>query len=162
MKSLVLMRHSYASSNNPAFSDRERPLTDEGRAIAQTTAELLTGWNIDRIVCSSAVRTVETAEIIAAATNTPVHALDALYLAVSTAYRDVPVSLADDNENVILVVGHNPGIASLIMSWTKHPLPVAPCTVARFTLPAKNWIDIRNSPPELTDYISDGQRQTLP
>lgn len=163
MKSLLLMRHSYAVSDNPAFHDRERPLTDHGRDMAVKTGALLKSQAISRIIFSSAVRTTETAELIAAACDiSETHAVDSLYLAGSVAYRDAAAACGTDSDSAILVVGHNPGIASLIASWAGDHLPVTPCTVACFDIPVHDWRELPHAVPKLVEFISEGKRQTLP
>jgi len=164
MKTLVLMRHSHAASENSAWSDYERPLTGSGRLLASRTGKLLTEYNIDRIICSSAVRTVETAELVATACGasaTP-EANDSLYLAGPATYPGVASELAVQDNNVLLMIGHNPGIANLVMSWAEESFAMTPASVAVFELNIDDWAEVSvrgkiNS--SLGACFSDGTRQ---
>lgn len=164
MKTLVLMRHSHASSENSAWSDHERPLTASGRLLASQTGKLLTEYNIDRIICSSAVRTVETAELVATACGasaTP-EANDSLYLADPATYPGVASELAVQDDNVLLMIGHNPGIANLVASWAKESFAMMPASVAIFELTIDDWSEMSfkgENNKELGAYYSGGARQ---
>jgi len=164
MKTLVLMRHSHASFENSAWSDHERPLTESGRHLASQTGRLLTVYDIDRIICSSAVRTVETAELVATAcgVKTTPEAIDSLYLAEPTTYPGVASELAVRDDNVLLMIGHNPGIANLVMSWAEESFAMMPASVAIFELNIDDWTDITARDkfnPSLRAYFSGGIKQ---
>ncbi len=164
MKTLVLMRHSHASFDNSAWSDHERPLTGPGRHLASQTGKLLTDYRIDRILCSSAVRTVETAELVATAcgANTTPESINSLYLAGAATYPGVASELAVHGNEVLLMIGHNPGIANLVMSWAEESFAMMPASVAIFELNIDDWTDIaaRNRfKPELRAWFSGGTRQ---
>lgn len=158
MKTLLLMRHSTAASDNPAWTDRDRPLKPEGRELARATAEQLRSVAIDCIVSSSAARAAETSEIIASenAIENLLH-LDELYLAHPGKYRDAAIAHARPEDDTVLVVGHNPGIASLIYNWATTDTHVTPGTVARFEFATDDWNRVAETSPTLVSIISNGQ-----
>ncbi|MCP4174256.1 MAG: hypothetical protein GY758_26190 [Fuerstiella sp.] len=164
MKTLALMRHSHASSENSAWSDHERPLTSSGRSLASQTGKLLMEYNIDRIICSSAVRALETAELVAEACGgcaTP-EADDSLYLADPATYPSVASKLAARDDNVLLMIGHNPGIANLVMWWAQESFAMMPASVAVFELNIDDWAEVAardKIKPTLGAYVSGGIRQ---
>ena len=163
MKTLILMRHSHAVSNNPAYSDFDRPLTNEGRSLAKQTANLMKEWNLDRIVCSSAARTIEPAEEIAASQAAADKLTDStqLYLASPNDYVSAACDLATPNSKVVLIVGHNPGIASLICKWADDYLPIPPATFAVFQLAITDWQQLvtqEHLTKELVGFVSNGVR----
>ena len=164
MKTILLMRHSHAVSNNPAFSDHERPLTDNGRNLAAKTAELLAQTPVDRIICSSATRAVETASIVlnACQNSRPLDIRNDLYLAPSETYPRVAAELGTPAENAILFVGHNPGLALQIGKWAETSLAIPPACVAIFDTNIDDWNDLTKSTlysVKLTALISDGLRR---
>ena len=163
MKTLLLMRHSYAASDNPALSDRERPLTSQGRTLAESTAQLLQDVAPDCIVYSQAVRTSETAALITAGcSHSPrMHPIDALYLAPAVAYRDTVARLARPSDNIVMVIGHNPGMATLVNSWTQEAVTMTPASVAIFQVDVHDWhrLTDEHTVPKLTGFISEGVRQ---
>lgn len=157
------MRHSHAVSNNPAFADYERPLTEPGRVLAVTTSDLLAEWPVDEIICSSATRAVETANIVASNFDPPVSSQSTkeLYLASPASYSAVVSSISQASSNCVAMVGHNPGIASLICSWANDSLSISPATVAVFQLAIDDWKQLSNNQEvakELTAFISNGVR----
>ena len=163
MKTLILMRHSHAASDNPAYTDHDRPLTHEGRTLATTTSKLLTNWPIDEIICSSATRTMETADLLASELSSPLtpHTRKELYLAPPGAYSTAALSIPNISSECIAIIGHNPGIASLICTWANDSLPVSPATVAVFELAIDDWKELSNSSEvtkQLTGLISNGVR----
>jgi broad specificity phosphatase PhoE len=69
---LYLMRHaevSYFADDGVPVDPREVPLTQEGVAQARAVAEALRGIELDRVLCSGLLRTLETASIVAPATE---------------------------------------------------------------------------------------------
>ncbi|MEZ6131959.1 MAG: histidine phosphatase family protein [Planctomycetaceae bacterium] len=163
MKTIALMRHSHAVSDNSAWSDYERPLSAKGRELALATADLLKDLRPDRIICSSAERTLETSQIVARATESDGRVLshEALYLAPA----DVYVAAARDDltaeDNTVLIVGHNPGIAGLMCNWAQESLSVSPATVAIFRFHSDDWQALHRVSHEILEWtglISNGIR----
>ncbi|MEZ6062614.1 MAG: histidine phosphatase family protein [Planctomycetaceae bacterium] len=166
MKTLMLMRHSHAVSNNPAYSDHDRPLTTAGRTLAESTATLLKSEGLvpDCIVCSSAARTVETAQLVASTTGSPAepHCTQTLYLAKAQAYPTAVRQSAKSTDNVVLALGHNPGVASLVNAWSDEFLSFTPASVAIFSLCIDDWSQLAeglSEPPVLKGFITEGRRQ---
>ncbi|APZ91376.1 SixA phosphatase family protein [Fuerstiella marisgermanici] len=162
-KHLILMRHSYAASNNPAWSDHERPLTERGRQLATSTAAMLSDFRIDRIVHSDAVRTTQTAELIkkACGHDPPLYAAAQLYHASASENLNEAVQNASADDDGIMVVGHNPGMAGLIYSLSHESLPISPGSVAIFRLNGNDWKLLQDGSEAvtLTTFISGGVRQ---
>jgi phosphohistidine phosphatase len=123
MKYLWLLRHGKAVADAPG-GDRERPLAARGRSDATTLGRRLDAgqgvFGLDKvpvpqvIVCSSAVRTRQTAELVngAMADRLPLDAFRSLYGA-STATTLRVVRELDDEVDSALVVGHNPTMYQL-------------------------------------------------
>ena len=157
MQRLLLMRHSYAASG---YTDEERPLTERGRTVATQTGTLLSENPPDLILASTAVRATETAELVQLELpNAPeIQLLDRLYLAPPIAYFEAAMEFESAAES-ILVVGHNPGMASLINSWNDSILSVSPACVAVFVVPEASWsLDATDALPRLVEYYSEGVR----
>lgn len=104
---LFLMRHGQAGF---ARSDRERPLTPEGQAQASRIGRLLAGRGIERVLCSPAVRTRQTA--LGLRLDAPITVVDPLYNCsvsrILTALARLP-----EYTSVAMVVAHYPGIPAL-------------------------------------------------
>jgi len=125
-KLLWLLRHAKAVTDPPpGGTDHERPLAPRGRRDADALARRL-GPDGDRlglppdampgiVLCSTATRTVQTAERVLAglAPAPPVTYLRSLY---GASHEQVlgELALADDAVGSVMVVGHNPAMHDLI------------------------------------------------
>jgi phosphohistidine phosphatase len=104
---LVLMRHAKSSWGDPAQEDHARPLNARGHDAAPRVGRWLreAGFAPTRALVSDAVRTRETWERLGF-DATPELRPD-LYLAEA----DRILSLAEQAEGSLLILGHNPGMA---------------------------------------------------
>lgn len=146
MKTLILLRHAEALPDTPGNRDFNRQLTESGLNIARKTAVLMREHGLvpDRIVASSAVRTMQTAEQIAETIcpDAGILAVDELYLAPSTVYSEVAAEHGQSVDSVVLIVGHNPGIANLMCIWSQIRLSVPPATLAAFEVDLADWSEV--------------------
>jgi phosphohistidine phosphatase SixA len=132
--------------------------------MATETATTLqnAGFRIDRIIASAAERTRQTADLVAE--TMPLSAerldLDELYLAPAKMFEAALCERSFEDESSVLVVGHNPGIASLICRWADKSLAVHPATVAVFESPADTWLHVRRTKvhvPKLVCLLQEGR-----
>lgn len=111
---LVLVRHSEAASGGSA--DEERELTEDGWAHAREAGRWLRefGIGLDEVFCSSATRARQTCEAIweAGCSEADVRYDSRVYNASAQRLLDV-IRDADTDANVVMVVGHAPGIPYL-------------------------------------------------
>lgn len=122
MTSLHLLRHAKSSWSEPGLADHERPLTRRGRRAAQAIARHLVDANIvpDLVLCSTALRTRQTLDLILPAIKPPKIILDRqLYEASERRLLDYLRELPDGAESVLLI-GHNPGLQALALVLA-HP-----------------------------------------
>lgn len=162
-KTILLMRHSHARADNPAWSDHERPLSRSGQELAQKTAQLLKAYRPGRILSSSAIRTLQTSQIVADILESDLvpESHSSLYLAPPDAYVTLAQQLLTPDDEAVLFVGHNPGIASLMCDWAPGSLSVPPATVAIFQTTMADWAMLnstQDSIPVLSGFISGGIR----
>lgn len=115
MKRLLLVRHGPAAGKAPGGTDRDRPLTPEGRRAVEAIALRLkaVGATADLALCSTARRARETLDILLAERPLPeVELEDALYLAdaksLQRRLRELPTAARS-----VLLVGHNPSLHEL-------------------------------------------------
>lgn len=114
---LLLLRHAKSSWVDPTLPDHDRPLASRGRRDAKRIAKHLAGLEFEPelVLCSSAVRTRETLELVRPALgNSKVLFEDGLYGASSdellARIRDVP-----DAVGSVMLIGHNPGLEQLAL-----------------------------------------------
>jgi len=148
MKTLILMRHAKSGWKDPDLEDRERPLNKRGKKDAPMMGKLLVEKELipQIILSSSAVRARLTAEAVIEATDFKgeVRFLDSLYLGEPGAYLGELQHLPESVERV-LVVGHNPGLESLlqILSGQVESLPTA--AISHLVLPIKAWSELNGA-----------------
>lgn len=125
---VAILRHGKANQQSPTGLDADRPLLDRGIRQARWMGETLAdeGFADARVVCSPAVRTRQTAELIAEALGVEIGEDERLFLngTVQSVF-ELLADLADLSR--VVVVGHNPTL-SLVASTLTHG--VGPCEVS--------------------------------
>jgi phosphohistidine phosphatase len=164
MHQLHLLRHAKSSWNDDA-EDHSRPLNKRGREAAR-----LIGGNLpkvigglDLVLCSSALRTRETAELALAGLKPVPRILyeDGLYLASASTLMQRLCEL-DERSDAVMVIGHNPGLHELAIALAapgsvgfsslangKFPTGVR----ARFVI-GTSWAEIDSTRHRLVDYVT--------
>lgn len=119
MKTVFLLRHAKSSWNQPSLDDFKRPLSPRGRRAASRMGRHLADEGLipHRVLCSGAVRAVETWEIVSRALGgkVPVEFRDEIYHASPDTLIALIRSLPDAWPSVLLV-GHNPTFESVALS----------------------------------------------
>jgi len=148
MKRLILMRHAKSDWSGGPAADIDRPLNARGRAGAETLGVWLRQQALipDQVLCSAAARTVETLDLLAVPEPVSVARLRTLYLASHLAILD---HLRQARGDVVLVLGHNPGIGVaaelLVAAPPDHPrfadYPTGATLVADFEIAAWDEVD---------------------
>ena len=116
MKTLILMRHAKSAWDDPQQKDIDRPLSGRGRKAAPQMGAWLAGagYRPDLVLCSTAQRTRETLELMQGdlPARVPTEFLRTLYMA---APREMltEIGKAPAKAGTVMLLGHNPGIASL-------------------------------------------------
>lgn len=160
---LVVMRHAKSAWHTGA-ADHARPLNERGLRDAPAAGRVLSqlGTPIDRVLCSSALRTRQTWEGAerggAGATEVTHH--DEIYESHPGEILHL-VQQLDDRVGCALVVGHYPGVALLVQGLAEgsdHPgmaqlaekYPTSAISVLRFT---GSWAKLEVGGAELIDFV---------
>jgi phosphohistidine phosphatase len=164
MHLLHLLRHAKSSWKDDV-EDRERPLNRRGREAARLVGQHLpaTAGAIDLVLCSSAVRTRETLDLVLAGFAPRPRCVieDGLYLADRDELIERLQQLAESDFNV-LMIGHNPGIHELAVALAEPDSPHARAltsgkfpTAARVSLCVANrWAALGGTRHRLVDYVT--------
>ncbi len=166
MKTLMLLRHAKSSHANPLKRDRDRSLNDRGRQACATIGRHLREKQLiaDFAMTSSAARAIETLELVyeAAEASCPVTVEEELYLA-EPAVIMAHAQGAPEEATSLMMVGHNPGFASLaFMLGGKAPLPPKLTTyptaaLAVFVFEARHWTDLDPTKARLSHFTTPKQ-----
>lgn len=156
MKSLLLLRHARPSPNSPTGRDFDRTLTDAGREEARRVGQLLRQKEIkpETIISSPAARARETADLAceAAGLSTRTRFAARIYEASLEELLQI-VSEAEDDVETLLLVGHNPGLAELIVHLTGESAAVSPATLARIELDIDAWDKVHHAAGRLAFIV---------
>jgi phosphohistidine phosphatase len=113
MRRLMLLRHAKSDWSSPGMPDRERPLNARGATDARTMSVYLAHHALipDRILCSPAQRTRQTAEAIVQGwpKAAEIAYSDRLYEATPETIISLIRAVAAEVQG-LLVIGHNPGL----------------------------------------------------
>jgi phosphohistidine phosphatase len=167
MKSLYLMRHAKSDWQDPRLDDFDRPLSARGARAAPRMGRYLRE-NLetpDHILCSTAKRAALTWQLTIEAfeVDIPVTWSDDLYLATPVELTKAVNTLAPPAANVVLLIGHNPGLERLAvilagsgsrpdaLGHLKAKFPTA--AVAVFECDVLAWTDLRPGRGRLTGFI---------
>ncbi|MDF1587159.1 SixA phosphatase family protein [Marinimicrococcus flavescens] len=116
MHELLLLRHAKSRWDEPEAGDHDRDLTSRGERAAAAIGKFLRKSDLvpDLVLCSSARRARRTWQLVAEALrhDPPLKELRSLYLATPGRLLEI-VRRQNPAVRRLLLVGHNPGMASL-------------------------------------------------
>lgn len=155
MKYLTVIRHAKSSWDQPGLADHDRALNERGRKAAAAVATFLDKTYLgggdgapllpkpDRLVSSTALRALSTAQIMreAVGLSTEQLLLDSrLYLAEAGTIMNVVRDLDESWKHVVLY-GHNPGMhefAERILARA-HVAKMPTCSTVIMAIPTEFW-----------------------
>ncbi len=146
MKTLLILRHAKSSWDNLQMSDFERPLNARGLEAAPFIGKIIYDKKLqpDLVLSSPAKRAKQTAILIkqSAQISANIKYEQKIYEASPLILVEI-ISEIDDNFALILLVGHNPGLESLvrILAGQLQPMPTA--ALAKINLNIEKWADIK-------------------
>lgn len=123
---LLLLRHAKSDWSSGVRSDHARPLNARGQAAAPRMGRFLReqGLQPHRTLCSTATRTRETWALLSAQWDQAGSCSfeEAIYEASPHSLRQL-ISQALAPQQRLLLIGHNPGLQSLLHQLLAQPLP---------------------------------------
>ena len=148
MKTLYVLRHAKSSWENHRQTDFERCLNERGLMDAPRIGKLMSRQNFipELIISSPATRAKLTAEIVKDAANfqIEIHFDRRIYEATSENLFEVISGVPHEIEGLLLV-GHNPGLETLVGSLTGefHSMPTA--ALAVIDIATEEWKEINST-----------------
>ena len=170
MKYLTLIRHAKSSWEQTGAADHDRPLNERGRLAAPAVGTFLYRTYFgggqsppllpqpDRLVTSTALRALSTAQIMREVMHLPPEVLlldSKLYLAEAGRILET-VSGLDERWQHVMLFGHNPGMhefAERILARAHVP-KMPTCTVVLLGLPSEYWGLVDWGEAQLIGYVT--------
>jgi phosphohistidine phosphatase len=154
MKTLLLMRHAKSSWDNDRLPDHERPLNERGRRDAPVMGSRLAGslYVPDRILCSTAIRARQTAELVVDALQfgQPLDVREGIYHATPAGILSAIAEAG--RAKTLLVIGHNPGMGELVGRLTDFEDSMPTAAIALIELPISDWSEATSATGRLIDF----------
>ena len=143
MKTIYLVRHSYASKNFQG-RDYDRPLKTKGIEVAKFIGEELHKNHIhpDFIIASEAVRTFETANILSDEVGYPENKVitDKKLYEANEADMLNKINRIDNKYQTVFMVGHNPTISGMVSYLSgESPIILSPGSVIGISFDLNQW-----------------------
>lgn len=131
MKRIILLRHAKTEPYGYDKDDFQRNLTERGIADAHIITKAISkkGYRVDTIIASPANRAKQTAELFAEdfqIEKEQVHYYPEIYDGITTQEMLSLLAKADEQEQTLLFVGHNPDISRFAYRLTlkfEHYVP---------------------------------------
>jgi phosphohistidine phosphatase len=158
------MRHAKSSWKDKDVKDRKRSLSKRGKRNAPQMGELIKEKELvpQIILSSDAVRAHQTVELLSGTSgfSGKVQYDDDLYMAEADEYLDSLRKVSDDFERV-MIVGHNPGLESLLPLLTGRVESLPTAAIAHLTLPIDHWKELsKKTKAELVEIWKPKELET--
>ena len=157
MRILYLLRHAKSSWNDNTLRDFDRPLKKRGREAADRIGQRLVEENLSSplVICSPAVRTRETAAIVLKSAKLQLEPQfdDRIYEVSLRELVQIVSEIPEDNE-VAIMIGHNPGFEELLAFLTGEQRRMPTCALAKIRFGDVNWRDVRAGAGSLEWFIA--------
>ncbi len=165
MRTIAILRHAKSSWAEPGAGDFDRPLNDRGRLAAERVGRELKqrGVRFDHVLASPATRVRETLErLVEGYGDFPEIRFDDSLYGATEGHLLASIRALPDDVRAPLIVGHNPGLHSLVLTLTtddeeqlrsriaaKYPT----AAFAAVELPVLRWKEVQRGAGRLRDLI---------
>jgi phosphohistidine phosphatase len=164
MKTLYILRHAKSSWKDPKLPDFERPLNRRGQRAAETLGQHFRNEEIvpDLVLCSPAIRTRETIEIIVktAKWRTEVRYDERIYEAGAMRLFEV-VSQIENDRKIALLVGHNPGLEELLQLLTGNIEQMPTGALAELAIKTSKWSEALQKKAVLKSFVKPKELERI-
>jgi phosphohistidine phosphatase len=146
MKTLLLLRHAKSSWKDTNVKDFDRPLNHRGLKAAPAVGRLIRKRKLEpEIVLSSpAERARQTTQLVidAAGIKTELRYDERIYEAPGARLFEIVMQIEDDAD-MALLVGHNPGLEELLERLTGEARSLPTASLVCIELEIEKWIKLR-------------------
>ncbi|KJV56746.1 histidine phosphatase super family protein [Orientia chuto str. Dubai] len=143
MKQTLLMRHGDAQYHIKDFS---RPLSKLGKQAVTKAAYFLHKFNIEKVLCSPSIRTLETLNIIKTAMSIEINntIIDKLYQSNAENIINIVQQQPDDIQT-LLIIGHQPSLCeflNLTVAQNDINLKLLPACIVAIQYVTTSWVTL--------------------
>ncbi len=145
MKTLLILRHAKSSWKDPELPDHDRPLNKRGKQDAPQIGRLIRDRGLvpDLILCSTAKRARSTCELVVKECGFEGKIRYESELYTFDAQADLQIlKHTADKHNIVMLVGHNPGLEELLHILTGENHTLSTAALAQVILTISNWSEI--------------------
>jgi phosphohistidine phosphatase len=146
MKTLLLLRHAKSSWKDGAEKDFDRPLNQRGLKAAPAIGRMISKRKLkpDLVLSSPAERARQTTQLViaAAAMKTELRYDERIYEATGARLFEIVTQIEDD-ANLAMLVGHNPGLEELLEMLTGEAHRLATAALVCIELDIDKWSKCR-------------------
>jgi phosphohistidine phosphatase len=145
MRTLLLLRHAKSSWKDASLQDFDRPLNIRGKSAAKLVGRFIRRQKLkpDLVLSSPAMRARETIDsVLESSGRSPeVRYDERIYEAGPLRLLEV-ISQVEEQLQVVLLVGHNPGLEELLelLTGQRERLPTA--ALAKITIETDEWTKV--------------------
>ena len=155
-KKLYLVRHAKSDWSHTGLSDFDRPLNERGIRNAPFMAEQFAegGRTIDFILTSPANRAITTAGYFKRRLGMRDNQWDTerkIYEADTARLLGI-INRLDDKHNAVMLVGHNPGLSSMVQMLTGEWVVMSTCSIAEIEIPFDSWSMVSEGSGKLLSF----------
>ena len=145
MRTLLLLRHAKSSRSDRAIADLDRPLNARGRRDAPRVGRVIADLDPapEFILCSPALRTRQTLTLAqeSGPLGAPTRFDEGVYEATPGRLLSL-IHETPDDVGVLLIVGHNPGMAGLVGLLTGAAEDMPTGALARLEFDTSRWAGV--------------------
>ncbi len=156
-KQLLIMRHAKADRDEMRWKDYDRPLNERGLLDAPAMGRWLVQqqFKFDQIIASPAVRTKDTARLVAEQLHysNPIETPMSLYEGSNREYI-AQIGLCPASVGSILIVGHNPALEQLVERLSGEWITLKTSGVAYLRYSGSDWSEIKSESLEFVETWS--------
>jgi phosphohistidine phosphatase len=156
VKRLWILRHVKSSWDHPGLADHDRPLAPRGEKAGRRIARWAEANDVrpDLVICSSAVRTQATLDLVRPGLGDPEERVDRrLYHASVDDVLEL-VAAEDDALAGILLIGHNPTLHELAATLAPPGPDAFPTgALAGLRLEIGSWSELRPACGRIDEFV---------
>jgi phosphohistidine phosphatase len=142
MKTLLLLRHAKSSWKDSNVKDFDRPLNQRGLKAAPAVGRLMRKRKLEPnlVLSSPAERARQTVQLVleSARLKTELRYDERIYEATGASLFEI-VAQIDDDANIAMLVGHNPGLEELLATLTGEAGTLPTAALACIELEIEKW-----------------------